>query len=409
MFVTTPNNPTGTATPLEVVAAVCDAAPGVVVVDEAYAEFAAAPSAVTLLERYPRLLVSRTMSKAFAMAGTRLGYLAAAPAVVDALRLVRLPYHLSALTQVAARTALAHTAELLGSVAEVVRQRDRMVEGLHALGLSTRADRRELPALRAVRRPAGDLAAAARRRRAGPGRLRRSRARRLAAGLRRDRGRDQPVPVRRPEGPVVTAPSTARRALVERTTKESEVRVEIDLDGTGQASSDTGVPFFDHMVAQLGKHGGFDLAVRTRGDLEVDAHHTVEDTSLALGQALREALGDKAGLRRFGDALVPLDECLVQAAVDLSGRPYLVHDEPQMVRADRQLRHHAGQAHLGVLRRDVADRPARAGDLRAQRAPRRRGAVQGGRAGAARRRRARPAGRGGAQHQGDAVTARRAG
>jgi len=123
----------------------------------------------------------------------------------------------------------------------------------------------------------------------------------------------------------------SRRALVERRTKESDVRVELDLDGTGRASSDTGVPFFDHMVSQLGRHGGFDLAVLTRGDLAVDAHHTVEDTSLALGQALREALGDKAGIRRFGDAVVPLDECLVQAAVDLSGRPYLVHDEPQMV------------------------------------------------------------------------------
>ena len=123
----------------------------------------------------------------------------------------------------------------------------------------------------------------------------------------------------------------SRTALVARQTKESDVRVELELDGTGQASSDTGVPFFDHMVTQLGKHGGFDLTVVTRGDLEVDAHHTVEDTSLAIGQALREALGDKAGLRRFGDALVPLDECLVQAAVDLSGRPYLVHDEPQLV------------------------------------------------------------------------------
>ncbi len=125
--------------------------------------------------------------------------------------------------------------------------------------------------------------------------------------------------------------TTHRTATVERETKESRVRVELDLDGTGQAHSDTGVPFFDHMVAQLGKHAGFDLAVHTRGDLEVDAHHTVEDTSLAIGSALREALGDKAGLRRFGDALVPLDECLVQAAVDLSGRPYLVLDEPEMV------------------------------------------------------------------------------
>ncbi len=123
----------------------------------------------------------------------------------------------------------------------------------------------------------------------------------------------------------------SRTALIERVTKESDVRVELDLDGTGQASSDTGVPFFDHMVAQLGRHGGFDLAVRTRGDLEVDAHHTVEDTSLALGAALKQALGDKAGIRRFGDATVPLDECLVSAAVDLSGRPYVVHEEPAMV------------------------------------------------------------------------------
>ncbi len=118
---------------------------------------------------------------------------------------------------------------------------------------------------------------------------------------------------------------------MERTTKESDVRVELDLDGTGQGTSDTGVPFFDHMVSQLGRHGGFDLTVVTKGDLHIDAHHTVEDTSLALGQALKEALGDKAGIRRFGDALVPLDECLVQAAVDLSGRPYLVHEEPELV------------------------------------------------------------------------------
>lgn len=122
----------------------------------------------------------------------------------------------------------------------------------------------------------------------------------------------------------------SRTAQVSRKTKESDVHVELDLDGSGRAEVETGVPFFDHMVNQLGRHGGFDLVVRTTGDLVVDAHHTVEDTSIALGQALREALGDKAGIRRFGDALVPLDESLVQAAVDLSGRPYLVHQEPSM-------------------------------------------------------------------------------
>lgn len=123
----------------------------------------------------------------------------------------------------------------------------------------------------------------------------------------------------------------ARTARIERKTKESEVLIELDLDGTGMASSDTGVPFFDHMMEQLGKHGGFDLTVRTRGDLHIDSHHTVEDTAIAFGAALRQALGDSAGIRRFGDATVPLDEALVQAAVDLSGRPYCVHVEPELV------------------------------------------------------------------------------
>jgi imidazoleglycerol-phosphate dehydratase len=123
----------------------------------------------------------------------------------------------------------------------------------------------------------------------------------------------------------------SRYARVQRTTKESEVLVELEIDGSGSGSIDTGVPFFDHMLSQLSKHGLLDLTVLTKGDLEIDAHHTVEDTSLAVGQALREALGDKAGLRRYGDALVPLDEALTQVAVDLSGRPYLVHTEPDLV------------------------------------------------------------------------------
>jgi imidazoleglycerol-phosphate dehydratase len=122
-----------------------------------------------------------------------------------------------------------------------------------------------------------------------------------------------------------------RQAKVERGTKESRVEVELDLDGTGATEVATGVPFFDHMLAQLGKHALFDLRVQATGDVEVDAHHTVEDVAIVLGQALREALGDKGGIVRFGDALVPLDETLVQVAVDVSGRPYCVHEEPDLV------------------------------------------------------------------------------
>ena len=123
----------------------------------------------------------------------------------------------------------------------------------------------------------------------------------------------------------------SRTARVERTTGETSVVVELEIVGSGRSQVETGVRFFDHMVSQLGKHAGFDLTVTTQGDTHIDAHHTVEDTSLALGQALREALGGKVGIRRFGDALVPLDETLVQAAVDLSGRPYCVHVEPDLV------------------------------------------------------------------------------
>ncbi len=137
VFLTSPNNPTGTATPADVIEAVCAAAPGMVAVDEAYAEFARdqAATALTLLPRYPRLVVIRTMSKAFALAGARIGYLAAVPAVVEALQLVRLPYHLSAVTQAVALTALRHTDELLSSVAAIRAERDQLVIGLRAIGL----------------------------------------------------------------------------------------------------------------------------------------------------------------------------------------------------------------------------------------------------------------------------------
>ena len=122
-----------------------------------------------------------------------------------------------------------------------------------------------------------------------------------------------------------TAP---RRATVERTTKETEVHVELALDGVGASSADTGLPFFDHMLEQLGKHAGFDLDVQAKGDLDVDGHHTVEDVGIAIGQALAEALGDKAGIRRFGSVSVPIDEALVECALDLSGRPFVVHEVP---------------------------------------------------------------------------------
>jgi len=119
--------------------------------------------------------------------------------------------------------------------------------------------------------------------------------------------------------------TTARTARRTRVTSESTVELEVNLDGTGKGHIDTTVPFFDHMLTAFAKHSLTDLTVRASGDTDIDAHHTVEDVAIVLGQAIREALGDKVGISRYGDALVPLDEALAQAVVDISGRPYLVH------------------------------------------------------------------------------------
>ena len=119
--------------------------------------------------------------------------------------------------------------------------------------------------------------------------------------------------------------SDRRTATKSRTTNETEIEVALDLDG-GDVAAETGVPFFDHMLDQIGRHGGLGLSVRAKGDLEIDAHHTVEDTGITLGEALTEALGDKRGIRRYGDALVPMEEALAQVALDISGRPLLVYE-----------------------------------------------------------------------------------
>ncbi len=124
--------------------------------------------------------------------------------------------------------------------------------------------------------------------------------------------------------------SAPRAASVRRATSESTVELDLDLDGTGTSSIETTVPFFDHLLTAFAKHSLTDLTVRASGDTQIDAHHTVEDVAIVLGQAIRQALGDKSGISRYGDALVPLDEALAQAVVDISGRPYLVHSgEPE--------------------------------------------------------------------------------
>ncbi len=151
----------------------------------------------------------------------------------------------------------------------------------------------------------------------------------------------------------MTGSTGQRTATIERTTSESKVHVALDLDGTGRADVSTGVGFYDHMLDAFSRHSLIDLTVQTEGDTHIDAHHTVEDTAIALGQALRAALGDKVGIRRFGDATVPLDEALVQGVVDVSGRPYCVHTGEPEGQAYALIGGDMGPAYAGSLTRHV--------------------------------------------------------
>ncbi len=321
-FVCSPNNPTGRAEPPATVAAICAVAPGLVVVDEAYGQFSPFSALDLRGPAHPGLVVTRTFSKTWALAGARLGYLVADPAVVAACEAVVLPYHLSVQTQLAGQLALRHAPEMVERVARIAEQRGRVAAALAGLRVDTwpsdanfilfrpRARRR-----RGVAVPAGSLGADPQLR--GLGRLAR-----LPACQHRDARGERSVPARPGGEPVTTR---TRSASKERVTKETKIDATLVLEGTGRTEVATGLPFFDHMVEQLGRHAGFDLTVHATGDLHVDAHHTVEDVGIVLGGCLAEALGDKAGIRRFASILLPLDEALVEVALDLSGRPFLAY------------------------------------------------------------------------------------
>ena len=322
-FLCSPNNPTGRAEPPETVATVSGAAPGLVIVDEAYGQFAPWSALALRGPAHPGLVVTRTFSKTWAMAGARLGYLVADPAVVRACESVVLPYHLSAQTQVAGLVALRHVPEMEARVARISEERGRVAAALGDLPVDSWPSDANFILFRPRDREAGRGVAGA------PGPLgphpqlrQLGRPARLPACHHRHGRGERPLPPR-PQGDPVT--TDARRAAKTRATKETTIEAELVLDGSGRTDVSTGLPFFDHMVEQLGKHAGFDLTVHATGDLHVDAHHTVEDVGIVVGALLAEALGDKAGVRRFASMLLPLDEALIEVALDLSGRPFLAY------------------------------------------------------------------------------------
>ena len=326
VFVCSPNNPTGNAQPLDVVTRLAASTDALVIVDEAYVEFGG-ESALKLVADHPNVAVVRTFSKAFALAGARLGYVLTGPEVVGDLQRVRLPYHLSSLTQAAGIVALRHATEAMAILEAIRIQRDRIVDALTAIAGITVFPSEANFVLFVP--PPGHDATEVWQGLLDRGVLVRDLTAVVPNALRVTAGAEHEVDLfltsLRGGARHVTAP---RAATVTRTTKETDIRVELTLDGSGRSTSDTGIPFFDHMLQQLGKHAGWDLDVTCKGDLQVDGHHTVEDCGIAIGQALTEALGDKAGIRRFASIVVPLDEAAVEVVLDLAGRNFVIHEVP---------------------------------------------------------------------------------
>jgi len=332
VFVCSPNNPTGNAVPHETLAELAEGLLGkaILVVDEAYGEFSDVPSFTTRLKDFPNAIVLRTLSKAWGLAGARCGTAIAHPEITKLLQKVRAPYPIPQPALEAVLSALQNSDSFQFRLQEWKASRDVLAAELAKLPEVTKVfptdgnflllDTADASALLSKCLEAGIVV---RDRSSDTGLMN---CVRISVGtaeenvrlLRALRGDKTSVEAKSP----TAAP---RFAEVKRVTKETSVSVQVDLDRSGQVAIKTGIAYFDHMLDQLAKHGGFNLVVDVKGDVEVDEHHTVEDTAIGIGEALRKALGDKAGIGRYGFSL-PMDEAQAQVLIDLSGRAYFKFD-----------------------------------------------------------------------------------
>jgi len=324
VFVCSPNNPTGTPVEPAEVLRLADALPeALVVLDEAYLEFSDLPSLAGEAARRPNLVVLKTLSKAWGLAGARVGAVIAAPETVAMVARALPPYPLPGPSVQAALAALAPSRRLVQQerIALIRAERERLA------GLLARAPgvRRVVPSggnFLFLEHEAPEVLAVALK---AAGVRARFRPKAAPGGVRLTIGTPEENRLALAAFGVTAEAAPARRAESSRDTRETSIAVAVDLDRATPRRIETGVPFYDHMLDQVAAHGGFSLVLSCEGDLEIDAHHTVEDCAIALGRALSQALGDRRGIGRFGFAL-PMDESEAQVLIDLSGRPYSVFE-----------------------------------------------------------------------------------
>ena len=329
MFICSPNNPTGNSFPAEQIEELLERFGGVVVLDEAYIDFSVRPSLTSLVKRYPNLIVLQTLSKAWGMAGLRIGLAIADPAVIALMSKVKYPYNINVLAQKMALMKLDEAAKDK-AVAEIVGQRFRLekelrkcpeVKGIYSSDANFLLVRFDNPDEVYGRLLAGGVIVRNRSKVPGcEGCLR------ITVGTPAENDRLLRLlasPVTEPVEVALRCQGIEklgeRHVRIVRDTKETRITLELDLDSMGSGRISTGLPFFDHMLEQIPNHGGVSLAIEAKGDLQVDEHHTIEDVGIVLGEAINAALGSKLGIARYGFVL-PMDDCDAAVLMDFGGR-----------------------------------------------------------------------------------------